>query len=296
MIFLEFLAQYRSPWADISFQFVTYLGQEAFVIALICWLYWCSNKKLAYNLGFSYFTSGLLVQALKITFRIPRPWILNPDFKPVESAVAGATGYSFPSGHTQSSTALFGTLGLFARKLSAKILCGIMIFLIGFSRMYLGCHTPQDVLVSFGVSILCTYASYILLYRKESLKGREKLTSLCMALVCLSLVCYTSILYKNGTIELKYAADCVKASGAGLAFAIGYYIERTHLSFQAPDTRKEKILRFIIGLTVTLFLQTGLKPILGTSLPASFIRYFLVVAWVVVVYPILFCRVKHIKK
>ena len=210
MNFLEFLAQYRTEWADIFFQAVTYLAQEAFVIVIICWLYWCSNKKLAYTLGFSYFTSGLLVQGLKITFRVPRPWVLDPGFHPVESAVPDATGYSFPSGHTQSCTSLFGTLGFFTRKLSLRILCGCMIFLIGFSRMYLGCHTPQDVLVSFGVSILCTYLSYYLLYRKELLNGKEKITSVCMALVCALLVIYTLFLYKRGIIELKYASDCVE--------------------------------------------------------------------------------------
>lgn len=141
MEFLEFLAGYRTGALDVFFQGVTYLAQEVFVIAVICWLYWCSNKKLAYTLGFSYFTSGLLVQGLKITFRIPRPWVLNPEFKAVESAVAGATGYSFPSGHTQSCTALFGTLGFHVKKAAAKILCGVMIFLIGFSRMYWLPHT-----------------------------------------------------------------------------------------------------------------------------------------------------------
>lgn len=292
MNFLEFLAQYRTEWADIFFQIVTYLAQEAFVIVVICWLYWCSNKKLAYTLGFSYFTSGLLVQGLKITFRVPRPWILNPEFHPVESAVSGATGYSFPSGHTQSCTSLFGTLGFYTKKNIIRIICGLMIFLIGFSRMYLGCHTPQDVLVSFGVSILCTYLSYHLLYRKELLNGKEKITSVCMALVCLFLVLYTLILYRNGTIGLKYASDCVKAAGAGMAFSIGYYIERTHLNFKAPDTAKGKAIRFIVGLSVTLALQTGLKPIIGASLPASFLRYFLVVAWAVILYPMLFTRKK----
>lgn len=160
--------------------------------------------------------------------------------------------------------------------------------------MYLGCHTPQDVLVSFGVSILCTYLSYYLLYRKELLNGKEKITSVCMALVCALLVIYTLFLYKRGIIELKYASDCVKAAGAGMAFSIGYYTEKTYLNFQAPDSLREKLLRFTAGLAVTLALQTGLKPILGTSLPASFIRYFLVVAWAVILYPMLFSRKKSL--
>ena len=106
MDFLNLLSQYRTPAGDVFFQGITLLAQETFVVVVICWLFWCSNKKLAYCLGFTYFTSGLLVQGLKITFRVPRPWLLDSAFEPVASAVPGATGYSFPSGNTQSITAL----------------------------------------------------------------------------------------------------------------------------------------------------------------------------------------------
>lgn len=101
MTFLWLLEGLRTPFLDKWMQFITCFGQELIIIAVICALYWCADKRFAYLLGFTYFTAGLCVQSLKITFRIPRPWILDPDFKAVESAVPGATGYSFPSGHTQ---------------------------------------------------------------------------------------------------------------------------------------------------------------------------------------------------
>ena len=101
MTFLWFLSEHRTPALDKIMQLVTYFGQEIIIIALICALYWCADKRFAYLLGFTYFTAGLCVQTLKITFRIPRPWILDTNFSAVESAVPAATGYSFPSGHTQ---------------------------------------------------------------------------------------------------------------------------------------------------------------------------------------------------
>ena len=101
MTFLWLLEGIRTPFFDKLMQLVTYFGQELIIIAVICTLYWCVDKRFAYLLGFTYFSAGLCVQALKITFRIPRPWILDPEFPPVESALEGATGYSFPSGHTQ---------------------------------------------------------------------------------------------------------------------------------------------------------------------------------------------------
>ena len=122
MTFLWLLEGIRTPFLDQLMQFITYFGQEIIIIAVICALYWCADKRFAYLLGFTYFTAGLCVQSLKITFRIPRPWVLNPDFHAVESAIPGATGYSFPSGHTQGATCLFFPLALKTRKFWTKFL------------------------------------------------------------------------------------------------------------------------------------------------------------------------------
>lgn len=288
MEFLHFLAQYRTPALDITFQNITYLAQETFVILIICWLFWCSNKRLAYALGFSYFTSGLLIQGLKITFRIPRPWILDPGFKPVPSAISGATGYSFPSGHTQSSAALFGTFFLCAKKISYRIICLAAIALIMLSRMYLGVHTPKDVIVSFCLSAVCTALSHSCLYKRDVAEGHEQLITIIMSALCILLAAYAIILNRDSIITADYTADCIKAAGAGMAFSAGFYIERKYIRFEQPATRQGKIIRLLLGLMVTLLIQQGLKPVLGPSLAAGFVRYFLAVAWITILYPLLF--------
>lgn len=290
MEFLHFLSQFRTDGGDIFFQLVTYTAQELFVVGIICWLFWCSNKRLAYTLGFSYFTSGLLVQGLKITFRIPRPWILDSSFQPVASAVPGATGYSFPSGHTQSITALFGTAALHFRKHLHQVLCFVVIFLVGFSRMYLGCHTPKDVIVSFVLSFLCVVFCYHYIYRKKSFERAPGKVAVIMLLISLALSLYSVFLEKTGHIELIYATDCLKAGGAGAAFALGYYLEQRFIRFALPKNTKQKILRLIFGLLGALIILEGIKPLIGTSLPASFLRYFLAVFWILAVYPFLFSK------
>ena len=290
MEFLHFLSQFRTDGGDIFFQLVTYTAQELFVVGIICWLFWCSNKRLAYTLGFSYFTSGLLVQGLKITFRIPRPWILDSSFQPVASAVPGATGYSFPSGHTQSITALFGTAALHFRKHLHQVLCFVVIFLVGFSRMYLGCHTPKDVIVSFSISFLCVIFCYHYIYRKKSFEKAPGKVAVIMLFISLALSFYSLFLEKTGYIDSIYAKDCLKAGGAGAAFALGYYLEQRFIRFRLPENTKHKILRLVFGLLGALIIQEGLKPLIGTSLPASFLRYFLTVFWILTVYPFLFTK------
>ena len=94
MNILYWFESIRTPILDSFFSAVTFLGHELIPIALICILYWCADKRLAYKIGFSFFLSGLLTQCLKITFRVERPWIKDPDFKPVGNAVDEATSYS----------------------------------------------------------------------------------------------------------------------------------------------------------------------------------------------------------
>ncbi len=305
MVFLHFLAGFRTDILNQFFLYVTALAQELVVIGIVCWLYWCKNKRLGRTLGFSFFASSLFVQGLKITFRIPRPWILEPDFEPVAEAVPQATGFSFPSGHTQSITSLFGTLGFYFKKRSLRIASYLLIFLVGFSRMYLGVHTPKDVLAAFFLSLVisafCYHFTYERLFfpKKEltvSSKGRSVfsgspfLTAFLLILLSLLIAAYGIVLYQKELLDLDYARDCLKVSGAGLAFGFGYYMEETLLKFEIPTEISRKLLRFAAGLLTTILLLKGLKPLIGESLIASFVRYFIAVLWVVFLYPLVFTR------
>jgi len=296
MSFLILLESIRTPVLTAIMSAVTWLGHELLPIAIICIFYWCVNKKLAYKAGFSFFFSGLTVQTLKITFRIERPWILDPGFKPVESAVEEATGYSFPSGHTQAATSLFGTLALYFRRWYVKLVCVMLFLLVGFSRMYLGVHTPLDVLVSMGITLFFSILVFVLIDKIYDTKKYDTALSAAMALISLAVMVYSAVLMSRGTIEYKYASDCCKSGGAGLAFAIGYWIERKYINF---DTKGKnigvQILKFAVGIAVALAAKSALKPIftlfLTDGIPALIgdaLRYFVLVIWIIAVYPAIF--------
>lgn len=288
MDFLRLLADMRHPILDVLFQSATYIAQETVVVLIICWLYWCRDKKLAYTLGFTYFLSGLLIQGLKITFRIPRPWVLDPDFKAVESALPGATGYSFPSGHTQSGTALFSTLGFHVRKSHWKSICFFLLFFIGFSRMYLGVHTPKDVLVSMGLTLAVSACVYYLLASHLDQIHKTKSFACILLFFCVLLFAYTGFLSHSGTVDPEMAADAFKAGGAGLGFAAGYYIEKTQIRFSLPHTAKEKVLRFTAGLCSVVLLMLIFEATLKKFPAGAVISYFLLILWIVAGYPAIF--------
>lgn len=293
MDFLRLLEGIRNPVLDSFFQWITYLGQEICILAVICLFYWCLDKNFAYRLGFIYFSAGLCIQTLKITFRIPRPWILDPEFHPVASAVPAATGYSFPSGHTQGGTCLFVPLALRSRKFWQKCLCILMFLAIGFSRMYLGVHTPKDVLTAMAVSLFFT--AIIWKFGDSLLEENRYTKMISVILLILSFLTafYALLLFRQNIIEVKYAADCCKAAGAGLGFAAGFYLERTYLNFCSRCRNVSHLLqRMTVGLLLTLVLKLTLKFFLGDTLFMELLQYFFVVLFVMYGYPFLFTKMK----
>ena len=112
MPLLYWLESIRNPVLDSVMNVITKLGSEALFMVIALTVFWCVNKKEGYYLLFVGFLGTILNQFLKLLYQIPRPWVRDPKFTIVESARADATGYSFPSGHTQNAV---GTLGGIAR-------------------------------------------------------------------------------------------------------------------------------------------------------------------------------------
>lgn len=286
MEFLKILQNYRSPLFDSIFLLLTKFGEETILILIICTLYWCINKDLAYRLSFCFFGTGLSVQVLKITFRIPRPFILDPSIKPVQKAVRTATGYSFPSGHTQGATAVYTTTAVHAKKLSHRIVYGLLILCVMFSRMYLGVHTPADVFTSFFLTFSLSILINQGITKLDLLNTHLKETGLLLLLLSAAAAIYSIYLLNHGYITTAYATDCCKAAGAGIGFAVGWYTESLYIKFN-PTTVKTWIqpIKLLIGIATVLVLKTGLKALLGPSILANFIRYSILVFFITGIYP-----------
>ncbi|MEG1895296.1 MAG: phosphatase PAP2 family protein [Oscillospiraceae bacterium] len=292
MDFLYFLSSHRSPFLDEVFLLATKFGEEILAMLLICTLLWCVNKSLAYTVGTSFFLSALAVQGLKVAFRVPRPWVLDPRFLPVSRGIKAATGYSFPSGHTQVATSIYGTIGLLAKKNWQRAVMLFLLFAVGFSRMYLGVHTPKDVVVSFLISISFSFATVHFIKKNEGRPSLNIAFSLCLGAGALALLGFALHLYSTHVLTVHYVSDCCKAAGAALGFAVGVYAEKTYINYDVHcDKAYHQALKVIFGVAGLLVLRVGLKLVLGTSLTADTLRYFLLILWVVAVWPVTFTKI-----
>jgi len=291
MELLRFLESIRSPFLDTVIGLITRLGEETVGIVLLCLVFWCISKKIAYVIGVSFLLSGLTVQGMKICFRTPRPWVIDPTFEPVPGAKEYATGYSFPSGHTQSAAAFYGALGSQVKPMAFKIILFAIPILVAFSRLYLGVHTLQDVIVSLVITFLIIWLTCRIITSEVESKKKEFAISLFIILYAAAVIITAAIMYSNGTIEDRYIADCLKAAGAGIGFAVGMYVERVYIKFSVKSKNIFiQIIKVVLGIAGVLAFQEGLKLIIGTGFVVDMFRYFLMISWVTILYPLIIKR------
>ena len=159
--YLLLLQKFREATNGILTPFLENLSlfAVAWLFVIPTFIYWCTDKKAGLYTLFSYYAAIAANAAVKLTACVYRPWIRDARIVPAGDAIATATGYSFPSGHTSTAVPIYGglavTFGKKHREISA--VCVILALLTMFSRNYLGVHTPQDVLVGCAIGCLSLF-------------------------------------------------------------------------------------------------------------------------------------------
>ena len=294
MQFLYFLESLRAPWLDSLMSLVTELGGETAFLAAALILYWCVDKRQGIYLLAVGYTGTLANQLLKITCRIPRPWVRDPGFTIVEAAREAATGYSFPSGHSQNAVGTFGAIAACAKRGWVRCLCAAVCVLVPFSRMYLGVHTPADVLIGSGMAIALVFLMRPVVFGNEG-KNLPLLFGV-MLLLGIAFVMFMELYPFPEDTDAHNLESAVKNSytltGALLGMIAAYRYDEKHLHFPTDGVWYAQLLKIAGGLALVMAVKSGLKApldaLFGGRMIARAVRYGLVVLAAGTVWPMSF--------
>ncbi|MBR5587219.1 MAG: phosphatase PAP2 family protein [Clostridia bacterium] len=257
--FLLYLQTFSTPVLDNIFLGISALTGEFVYLAVLGIVYWCIDKNRAYYIGIFLLLSFSLNSLLKNLFHIPRPFTYS-EVRQIDSDTG--YGYSFPSGHAQMSTTFGGMFSLIFRKKWLYIVGTLLIVLTGLSRMYLGVHTPVDILCGIAIGCVLVLAG----------KYLQKLNPKILAVATFIFMLGVSIIYPE--------KDILKLLFFAAGFFSGNAIEEKFIGFTVPSKIKMRILGAVIGFSTTILLIIVLK-----SLGLTYIRYLCMGLFITVAVP-----------
>lgn len=290
---LYFLESLRIPVLNEIMLLITTLGEETAFLVTAMILFWCVNKYTGYYILSVGFIGTLSNQFLKLIFRVPRPWVIDSEFTILEQAREAASGYSFPSGHTQSAVGTFGGIAYVTKNRWVRVCAIIIAILVPFSRMYIGVHFPLDVLVAAAMALMLILLLEPIVLRSEH-KGLNYLLGF-MLVLAVAFLCYVEFWPFPENIDAHNLASGLKNAytllGALLGLIVVYIVDEKWLNFSTNAVWWAQILKVVGGLLLVLAVKAGLKTplnfLFGESAGRA-IRYFLIVIVAGILWPLTF--------
>lgn len=294
------LESIRTPWLDTVMAAITHLGEETVFMVAALFVFWCVSKRHGYYLLAVGFAGTVLNQFLKLLFRIPRPWVLDSNFTIVESARAQATGYSFPSGHSQNAIGTFGGIARFARRKWVRAAAIVAAVLVPLSRMYLGVHTPLDVGVAAVIAVALVFALYPLMERSDSRHGVMGAVLAVMLALAVGYLLFVSLYPFPADVDAANLASGVenawKLLGATVGMLVGWWLDVRFIHFDTRAVWYVQLIKLVGGLALLLGIRAALKAPLAAALGAGAggaVRYGVMVLFAAAVWPMVFAPLCH---
>ena len=296
MDILYALEKIRTPFWNGVMSAVTQLGGEVIFIVAAVVVFWCVSKWEGYYLMTIAFCGTVLNQFLKLICRVPRPWVRDPNFTIVESARAEATGYSFPSGHTQNAIGLFGGMARWGGRRWVQLGLTALALVIAFSRMYLGVHTPADVGVSLVLAAALVLGLYPLMRRAQEKPRYMGYVLAAMLVVSGAFVVFVEAYGFSADTDAENLASGIgnawKMLGAVAGMTLAWLLDRRYIHFETQAVWWVQVIKVAVGMALLLAIKSGLKApllaLLGHEGLAGGVRYFLLVLVAGAVWPLVF--------
>lgn len=297
LLFLQDLDKSTGGILRTIAEYISELGASTFTVVILIILYLSIDKKLGIRIMLVYSVGGLLNQTLKNAFTVNRPWVKNPQLVSTPKGYESATGYSFPSGHSQTAVASYGNFAYYVgRKRKFLFWTSIIImFLVPISRLILGVHTPQDVIGGmltglFGMVIWLKLEDWIV-----AKKGRDfialgvSVVIIAAHLLYVSLKYYEVVVAADGSLLVDPVAmvvDCYAVAGVALAAIGGLIFEKHIVDFDVSGPVWVRIIRSVVGIAIFYALYKGIGSLECIHIWAvSFIKMAVSFFFVVAIWP-----------
>lgn len=275
---MDWVLSIRAEWLTPIMKIFTFLGDEEFFLLFLPLAYWLWRKDVMGRAGIILLFTFVFNAMIKGFFQVPRPDMIEH--------LVHADDWSFPSGHSQSAMVLWGWLAWEFKNTKGYVLAGMLVALIGFSRVYLGVHYPTDVLGGFAIGLVTIIGYAWLLKQRPS--GWISLGPSRQSMVIFVLLMGLFMVQK----ELSEVS--IKGGAAFIGFLTGYLHERKYLSCSLKPGMSLLLSKLVLGIVGILIIWMGLKQVfvsMGyTTDMAMFIRYTLLGGWISFGAPYLFCR------
>lgn len=261
MDFLYVLESIRFPLLDKIMLLLTELGAMSFFLIFAIVFFWCIDKRKGYYFVIVGLGGTVLNQFLKLWFRIPRPWVLDENFTIVEAAREGASGYSFPSGHSQSAVSTYAGFALLTKRRWLRCVAIIIAVIVPFTRMYLGVHTPADVLVASAIALLlvCSLKPIILDRDEKYVKWVLGVT----VLISAGYLCFTKFYTFPQDVDIACLTSGVENAlsmfGALLGLFAAYIVDKKWINFSTKAVWWAQVLKVVLGLLLMFAVKEALK-------------------------------------
>ena len=289
---------------------VSNIAISFWLLAIFMCLFWCINKKAGLFILTSYSISSLTNAIVKLSFCIYRPWIRDSQITPpiigTVDAKRTASGYSFPSGHTQVVTSYFVSCAYLTwlkhKWLTILFLFGI--FVVAFSRNYLGVHTPQDVVVGFILGSLSVFWANLFINRTNQDKKSDFKLLIYAIIIAITAILY--FIFKNypTTLDIngkpivdpqKMIKDGFLGIGVWLGFNLGWFIEKHYVDFSTNCSLICKIIRAIVGVITVYLVYYKLGSLYYNFMPNYYARmcqWASMMLYIIAIYPMIFCFIE----
>ncbi len=274
----------------------THLGEEAVLVGVLGFVYWCYDKEFGKYVGVNIVTALVCNPMLKNIALRRRPYFDHPQIKCLKPVKSGADiyditaqGFSFPSGHSMNSVTVYGSLAMYKKTKVLTAIAIIVPLLVGFSRVMLGVHYPTDVFVGWVMGGLIL----VVMTRLQRMVKRKWILFLVIFLLSA-----LGIFYCRTT-------DYFTALGIQGGFFLSVLFEEKYVHFEVTRKPLVCVVRVLCGVLAYLILNTLLKlpfskDFLESVTMASFLvralRYALVSFLTIGVYPMAFRLEKKLSK